>query len=245
MKKSEKSKLIKALSALVEKNGPEFPSEHPTEMVEKLVERCGESVLVGAVYFAALSGIFDAAMRDDVTKEALVEEIERKCAFRKAFAEELAELCLSVYSAKELAGLKEKKGAQFEALCGLSEWLFDWKGETEWHSGGGYVTCTGDGSAALRVCDRKKLEAWLREKQPRYEYSTLEELTGCIAEALRSQMDGAFEEYCQEDDYYEPVAEDFEFERELREAAGEMGIEVLWTDYDGDISDYEMERHRW
>jgi len=44
MKKSEKSKLIKALSALVEKNGPEFPSEHPTEMVEKLVERCGESV---------------------------------------------------------------------------------------------------------------------------------------------------------------------------------------------------------
>ena len=124
MRKSEKSKLIKALSALVEKNGPEFPSEHPTEMVEKL-------------------------------------------------------------------------------------------------------------------------EAWLREKQPRYEYSTLEELTGCIAEALRSQMDGAFEEYCQEDDYYEPVAEDFEFERELREAAGEMGIEVLWTDYDGDISDYEMERHRW
>ena len=36
MKKSEKSKLIKALSALVEKNGPEFPSEHPTEMVECL-----------------------------------------------------------------------------------------------------------------------------------------------------------------------------------------------------------------
>ena len=104
MRKSEKSKLIKALSALVEKNGPEFPSEHPTEMVEN----------------AALSGIFDAAMRDDVTKEALVEEIERKCAFRKAFAEELAELCLSVYSAKELAGLKEKKGAQFEALCGLA-----------------------------------------------------------------------------------------------------------------------------
>ena len=243
MKSDISEKVIKSFTALIDENGPEYPTKHPMELVKRLAEDCGEVPIVGTLYFVALNGIFTDAMHEYATEEALAEDIQRKCSFNKAFAVELAGICMQVYSKQHLAGLKGKCGSSFEELCGLDEWAFSWNGETEWHSGGGYVTCTGEGTASLKVRGRKKLEAAIAKLMPSYEYASVDQLEESISKELRKQLDDQFEEYCTEDDYYEPVAEDFEFEYYLTDFCKDMGIEVIDTDYDGEISDYELEHY--
>ena len=103
------------------------------------------------------------------------------------------------------------------------------------------MTCTGEGTASLKVRGRKKLEAAIAKLMPSYEYASVDQLEESISKELRKQLDDQFEEYCTEDDYYEPVAVEFEYY--LTDFCKDMGIEVIDTDYDGEISDYELEHY--
>ncbi len=243
MKNDIFAQIIESFTALIDENGPEYPTEHPMGLVKRLVQDCGETPVVGALYFVALNGIFSDAMSEDATEETLAEIIQKKCSFKKDYAVKLAEISMQVYSKQHLAGLRGKRGSSFEKLCGLSDWTFSWNGETEWHSRGGYVTCTGEGTASLKVRGRKKLETAVAKMLPSYEYATIDQLEEYIAKKLRERLDGAFEDYCNADDYYEPVAEDFEFEYYLTEFCKDLGLRVIATDYDGEISDYELEHY--
>ena len=56
---------------------------------------------------------------------------------------------------------------------------------------------------------------------------------------LREYLDYEFEEYCTEDDYYQPVVEDFEIEYRVNERSKKNGFEVIACDGDGGDGGYE------
>ena len=129
MNSSTKSSAIQAITSLINTNGPAHPSKYPQELLDHLVQELGDDPLVGALYYSCLCGIFKEAAKKNVSLESLTALIQTRCAFKKAYAGELADVLMSVYSADNLTRLKKAKNAAFEDLCGLEDWPFVWEGE--------------------------------------------------------------------------------------------------------------------
>ena len=51
-----------------------------------------------------------------------------------------------------------------------------------------------------------------------------EDLYLALEKSLRDMLDAEFEDYCSEEDYYQPVVEDFEAEAYIRDWAKERGL---------------------
>jgi len=166
MTASTKSLAIQAITALINANGPAYPAKHPSELLDTLTQGLGDDPLVGALYYSCLCGIFKEAAKKSVRLEGLTEEIQKRCAFKKACAGELANILKEAYSADNLDRLKATKGTAFEDLCNSEGWPFVWGGEAEWTCRDGFVGCNGHGEAMLRVADRKKLLTVLENCQP-------------------------------------------------------------------------------
>ena len=64
----------------------------------------------------------------------------------------------------------------------------------------------------------------------------------CLDEALTDQE---FDDYCTEDDYYQPVVEDFEAEEYAREWAEERNIKLVSFEGEGSGRGFEPKQRRW
>ena len=176
MSVSTKSSAVQAITALINANGPAYPAKHPSELLDTLTQGLGDDPLVGALYYSCLCGIFKEAAKKSVRLEGLTEEIQTRCAFKKAYAGELAAILKEAYSADNLDRLKKAKGTAFEDLCDSAGWAYVWDGEAEWTCSNGFVECFGHGEAEIRVvagrsctvCCRKSFRIWPIVHRKRY-----------------------------------------------------------------------------
>ena len=241
MSVSTKSSAVQAITALINANGPAYPAKHPAELLEVLSQELGDDPLVGALYYSCLYGIFKEAAKKSVSLEGLTEEIQKRCAFRKAFAGKLAKILKEAYSADNLDRLKKAKGTAFENLCDSAGWPFVWDGEAEWTCGNGFVECFGHGEAEIRVVDREKLHSLLQKILPNLAYYSQEEIQEAIAKQLSADLDRKFEEFCEDDDYYESVVEDYDFEYDLKEYCRKYGLQARDFSYEGKDGGFEAD----
>ena len=131
----------------------------------------------------------DEVAKKSVSLEDLTALIQTRCAFKKAYAEELAAILKEAYSADNI--------------------------------------------------DREKLLTVLKKALPNFAYCSLEEIQKVIAKQLSADLDAEFEEFCTEDDYYEPVAEDYDFEYDLKEYCREYGLQARDFTYEGSDDGFE------
>lgn len=70
-----------------------------------------------------------------------------------------------------------------------------------------------------------------------------ESLTGEIREAVAKQLSSdlgrEFEEFYEDDDYYEPVVEDYDFEYDLKKYCRKYGLQVRNFTYEGKDGGFE------
>ena len=177
--------------------------------------------------------------RKSVSLEGLTAEIQTRCAFKKAYAGELAAILKEAYSADNLDRLKAAKGTTFEDLCDSAGWSFVWDGEAEWTCSNGSVECYGHGEAEIRVADREKLHSLLQKVLPNLDYSSQEEIQEAIAKQLSADLDREFGEFCEDDDYYEPVVEDYDFEYDMKQICPRYGLEAFDITYEGSDEGFE------
>ena len=239
MNASTKTTAIHAIVTLINTEGPDFPAKHPAELLDALTQELGEDPLTGALYYSCLCGIFKEAAKKSVSLDDLAALIQTRCAFKKTYAGELANILKEAYSADNLDRLKATKGTAFEDLCNSDGWPFVWGGEAEWTCSNGSVECFGHGEAELRVADREKLHSLLQKILPNLAYCSQEEIQEAIAKQLREDLDGEFEEFCTEDDYYEPVVEDYDFGYNLKEYCRKYGLEAVDFTYTGGDDGFE------
>ena len=68
---------------------------------------------------------------------------------------------------------------------------------------------------------------------------SLEEIQEAIAKQLCADLDGEFEEFCEDDDYYEPVVEDYDFEYDMKQICPRYGLEAFDITYEGSDEGFE------
>ena len=72
-------------------------------------------------------------------------------------------------------------------------------------------------------------------------FATKETIHDLFSKKLRKYLDYEFEDYCTEDDYYQPVVEDFgsNLEYDLQKWSEENGFEFVSCEGDGNDDGYE------
>lgn len=168
-------------------------------------------------------------MIEEQIKKARDKVAKAKAAYDKA-VEELSVL------------LDEQKRLNASKNMTLESWSFTWDGKAIWDCGNGTVDCVYhaevefDGSSDITGPEVKKLQI----EDPEF---SKEDLYLALEKSLRSMLDDEFEDYCTEDDYYQPVVEDFEAEEYIKDWAKERGLEII--DFEGDGSDRGYEPKFW
>lgn len=239
MKPTERIHLTIALSDYIDRSGLMYPSENPSAFLEYLMNRCGETPETALMYYFSCSGVFTAAAGSNATTAKVAAFIQEQCGFKRKPALDYAGMIMGVYSKPRIEALNEMKNNAFDEFCQEESFEFTWQGQTEWRSDGGTAECTGDGTGYFRVSDRLKLAAFFEKTFPTYAYASIAEIEDVIEDHLRNSMDQAFDEYCNEDDYYPPVVEDFEFEDALTNIGKPLGLEVVAADFSGECGDWE------
>ena len=81
----------------------------------------------------------------------------------------------------------------------------------------------------------------LRERLEKSPFMPADDIHSYFEKKLREYLDSEFEDYCSDDDYYPPVAEDFGVDYCLAKWCKSCGFEVVSCDGSGDTSDFEYE----
>lgn len=140
--------------------------------------------------------------------------------------------------------LDEQKRQDAGKNITLDAWTFKWNGEAVWDAGSGTVDCEYEATVVFKPCrdirgpEVKKLQIEQNDFTPEDLYLVLEK-------SLRDMLDSEFEDYCSDDDYYQPVVEDFEAEEYIKDWAEKRGLEVVSFDGDGDDRGFEPKGRRW
>ena len=232
--------IVKALKEIVDNNGPNYLIDEPFQVYTELIRSGNADRKTAAALLHLLAGglLENADLGNDA--ELLSDSIRRECSINKRMADRLAAILYMLYSDdnRRKRHRKEKEGlTQF-----LNEnFIFDWKGFAVWDAGNGTVDCHYEARIILRptkaVSEDKEL-VQLLSKNP---FTTKETICDLFSKRLREYLDYEFEYYCTEDDYYQPVVEDFgsNLEYDLKQWSEENGFEYVSCEGDGDDGGYE------
>ena len=124
------------------------------------------------------------------------------------------------------------------------KWTCTWQGHATWDDGTGTVNCSY--RAAMTFQSRKKP---LRGKEIRnLEINkpgfTDKDVIKALLDSLRAELDAEFEDYCMEDDYYQPVVEDFEAEYIAKAWAEDRNLNLIAFEGSGTDEGYEPKHRR-
>ena len=176
-----------------------------------------------------------------------MKELERKI----SEAEKTMLLAKEAYEAtiEKLAQLLEQRDRIRRGLDGgrvtLDQWSYNWNGNAIWDYGTVAMDCHyqakmtfGKGDSVVRGPEVQKLEM----EKPGF---TEEDVIIVLQDSLRDMLDQEFDDYCNEDDYYQPVVEDFEAEDYAREWAEERSIELSSFEGKGFDGGFEPKHRGW
>ena len=140
--------------------------------------------------------------------------------------------------------LDEQQKLEAKSRITLDGWTFLWNGESVWDAGNGTVDCTYEAKAVFKPTqDIRGPE--IRQLQIAKSGFSQVDLYQALEKSLKNILDSEFEDYCQEDDYYQPVVEDFDAEYYIRKWAEERGLELTAFEGDGFDGGFEPKRRRW
>ena len=143
----------------------------------------------------------------------------------------------------------EKTWAENE-FSGLKEFMqkdcnFHWRGEATWEPGGGYVVCHYNADIVIRPLPKCADDRALKEMLDRNPFTNANVIARLFMDALIDNLDYKFEEYCTEDDYYQPVVEDFEVNYYVEEWCKACGFELISCEGTGEDDGYEPGKRFW
>jgi len=144
---------------------------------------------------------------------------------------------------EKMAKLLEERNRLKKSLDGgrvsLKKWSFTWDGEAVWEYGSGQVECFYHAEMTFRQGKNGIRGPEVRNLEMHAPGFTDKDVIEALNKSLRMDLDAEFEEYCTEDDYYQPVVEDFEAEALVREWAEARGIELIRFEGRGSDGGYE------
>lgn len=138
---------------------------------------------------------------------------------------------------------KNRKDWKKNALAGLKAFLKEslditWNGSSMWSCNQGCVNCDFTAKISLHAVNEgviyKVIEKEIKNNPFLSEYSISE----IFASSLKNYLDTNFDEYCTSDEYYEPVAEDFEVTSYVENWCKDNGFELVSIECNGNTGEF-------
>lgn len=209
-------KTVAKLREIIDSEGPAYLENEPYLVYKELVDSRAADRKMAGAVLHALVSGSLNDAKNNCSIQELSESVQKECCFIKSMADKIAQIFLLLYSPDNKAAWEEKDKEGLRQFLG-DKFTFTWKGFSVWDAGNGTVDC------------HYKAEIVLMP-----------------TESIREYLDNKFEEYCTEDDYYQPVVEDFDIDYRVSEWSKENGFEVVSCDGNGENSGYEPKfRSRW
>ena len=236
--------IVASLKGLIDKNGPGFLKDEPYLVYTELIESgaADQKTAAALLHFLAM-GLLKGAKCDDV--ELLSGIIRRECSLNKRMSDQLALILVSLYSDENRRKWKGKDREGLNQFLG-EEFTCSWKGFAVWDDGNGTVDCHYEAEIILRPTESIATDAELASLLKKNPFMAKDTIHDLFARRLKSFLDYRFEEYCIEDDYCQPVVEDFgvDMDYALPKWCKENGFELVSFEGDGDDGGYEPKFRR-
>ena len=226
------------LKEMINENGPSYLSDEPYKVFKELQEsRVTDKRTAGALLMLFATGIVDS-IKKDTGVDALSDLIKAECCFNKRMSDRLADIVLTLYSKENKDEWKNKNKE------GLVQFLeedhtFTWQGFTIWDAGNCTMDCNYSAEIELHPTEKAGNNKELLKLLKKNPFMTKDAIYYFFEKKLKEYLDLEFEEYCTDDDYYEPVAEDFELSYEVDDWCKKNGFEVVYCEGDGETGEYE------
>ena len=236
-------KIIEKLKAIMEQNGPDYLTDEPYEVYRELLRGADTDKKTAAlILYGLVNGVTDEAGPDG-DPVLLSKAIQRRCGLNKKTADRLAAIFLALYSKENEQDWKAKNRAGLAQF--LREEMFcTWKGSAVWDEGNGTVDCYYRADLILSPSEAVAGDQKLTQMLKKNPFMTKEAIRQYFEKDLFRYLDSQFEEYCICDDYYQPVAEDFEIDYYASEWCGKHGFELVSCEGGGGDGGYEPKLRR-
>ena len=227
------------LKELIDKNGPAYLVEEPYRVYKELTEtKSADRKTAGAILCFLVSEAAGKASGDSDAAE-LSNAVQKECGFNKR----VAEIMLCLYSSHNRQKWAGKDGEGLRTFLD-EEFAYTWEGFAVWDEGNGTVDCSYEANIVLKPTEEASKDKELTRLLKKNPFMEKDEIHKLFEEKLREYLDYEFEEYCTEDDYYQPVVEDFEIEYRVTEWSKENGFEIISCDGHGGDGGYEPKFRR-
>ena len=234
---------VTKLKKIIERNGLNYIKDEPYEVyLEILRDKKVDKKIANQILYFLVSDLSDL-VEQNINSDSLLSLIQNKCDLNELAASNLVSIFQAIYSKENIKKLKNMK------LKGLTLFLqenfvCEWKGLVRWQVGNIAVDCHYHAEITLmpkKNITEDDLLVWKLKNNP---LMTKESIYDYFKHDICAYLDKAFKEYCT-DEYYEPVAEDFDVEDnvmkwcdakgfELINCKGEGENDVYWSQF-GDI----------
>ena len=231
--------IITALKGIIDQKSPGFLEEEPYQVYTKLVESgAADRKTAAALFHFLVIGLLEEAKCDDA--ELLSGIIRRECSLNKRMSDRLALILLSLYSDENRRKWKGKDREGFKQFM-KEEFTCSWKGFAVWDDGNGTVDCHYEAEIILKPTESIVTDEELVRLLNKNPFMAKDMIHDLFVRRLKGFLDYKFEEYCTEDDYYQPVVGDFgvDMDYALPKWCEENGLELLSFEGNGDDGGYE------
>ena len=136
---------------------------------------------------------------------------------------------------RDMAGLEEFRKKKLQTK---------WEGFSTWNTNGGFIDCFYHADIVIKPTKELVINDELSQSLQKNPFTKTEDIGEFYEKELREYLDREFEDHCTCDDYYPPVAEDFEIEYYVDKWCKENGFKMISCEGDGDDSGYEPDSVR-
>jgi hypothetical protein len=236
--KNSAADIAAKLKEMINREGTDYLSDKPYHVYRELIDSGVADMKTDAAILYFLVNNMLSKVNCNGDSADLSKVIQKECSLNKKMADRLTAIFLSLYTSDNE---KEWKNKDMEGLAQFlkEDLTCSWEGHAVWQVDGGSVTCYYNADLVLSPTESASEDDKLVHMLKKNPFTTKDVINDFFKKKIFKFLDDEFEEYCNCDDYYQPVAEDFEIDDRVNEWCKKNGFEVISCEGDGCDSGYE------
>ncbi|MBQ0080298.1 MAG: hypothetical protein KBS95_01935 [Alistipes sp.] len=241
-----KNKIASFLKNVIDSNGKDFPWKSPMKVLEmahnsNLLNDQEAKILCyillwGEQFWKELE--MSVSESSTESPKNISKLIQDKCKLNATVSKKFGEVFSELFANENQKKWQTMDEAGFKEFCSM-KWDMDWQGEYTWYVDNVHIDCDGCAEICFKVKNKTKFRDLVQPLLNENSFVSSEDIFEYVSKKISSLLDDGFEQYCSSDDYYPPVAEDFDGEYYIEDFVKKFGLDIVSITYEGCTGDYE------
>ena len=232
-------KLIRKLKAIIDQEGLNYLTSDPYRVYIMLLSSgIADKKICAALLHTLLMDIPSLYLNHTCDEDNAIEVIMKECCFDRETASMFADMYQELFSEENIQEWKRKDQSGLISFL-RKELSVSWNGTGIWERDDVYVSCEYHADIILKAILSDFRDIGLMHMLRDNPFLDEEAISEYFRKSLISYLDKEFQEYCECDDYYPPVGEDFDAEGYVEEWCNDRGFSLVSFEGEGETGDYE------